>query len=337
MSSAFDRRGLLKGAGFGVVMAVLAGEVEAAPSPATSSPSPGGSAQPKAGGGARAVAANQTITELVPGRLYRVGCVVKAERLSWLPQDLDGYEPVNAYLLRDDRNAVFFEMGLPISRPAIKQAVDTLIGDRKVYVDFSRNEADCIGNMGYILGTTRNPTFLYGTAGGVLEWINDPHVSELEVRDFLGRVPIEYARNGETKTIGELEMSFMDAGSKMMLMTQWMYERSTGCMFVSESFGWRHLKGVNDPVVITSGRGLPSVDTVARELVARMNWMREADYSAYVDRFEDIFRKHDVQMLAPVHGCVIKGREAVAAHVKLAAAAMRAAAKLPDIEVKRYV
>lgn len=328
--SIIDRRNILKGASAGMVMAVLANQ-------STGTAKPAGRAMPAPGRPGTAYAANQAITELVPGRLYRIGCVVKAERLSWLAQDIPGaYEAVNAYMLRDDDNVVFFEMGLPVARPAMEKAVATLIGNRKVYVDFSRNEADCIGNMGYLLGTCKDPTLLYGTAGGILEWVNDPHVSELEVLNFLGRVPIESAKNGETKKIGAMDMTFMDAGSKMMLMTQWMFEKSTGCLFTSESFGWRHLKSANASIVVDSADGLPSVDAVSREMVARMNWMRESEYPKVLDRFVSIFKDNDVQMIAPVHGCVIKGREAVAAHVELAVAAMTAAAKLPDTERMQY-
>jgi hypothetical protein len=42
-------------------------------------------------------------------------------------------------------------------------------------------------------------------------------------------------------------------------------------------------------------------------------------------------------MIAPIHGCVIRGREAVAAHVKLVSKALRAAARVVDAERARYV
>lgn len=329
MSNGIDRRSVLKGATAGVIMAMLR-EAHAIEPPGPRRPGALNSSSK------RAFSANQTVTTLVPDRLYRIGCMVRAERLSWLPEDLDAFEPLNAYLLMDKDNCVFFDMGMPIMQPAIQSAID-MIGDRKVYVNFSRNEADCIGNMGYILGTCKNPTLLYGSAGGILEWINDPNVSILEVRDFLGRIPIESAKNGESKRIGEIDMTWLDAGSKMMLMTQWAYEKTTGCLFTSESFGWRHAATADTSPIVESARGLPSVETVARELVERMNWMREADYPGYVERFESIFKEYDVQMIAPVHGCVIKGRAAVDAHVKLAAKAMRAASKLPDTERRRYV
>jgi len=91
MSDGIDRRTLLGGASAGMVMALLrnsyaAGLAEAAATAAAGAPhSPGGLGRESQ----RAFSANQTITTLVPGRLYRVGCVVRAERLSWLPADLD--------------------------------------------------------------------------------------------------------------------------------------------------------------------------------------------------------------------------------------------------------
>lgn len=331
MTNGIDRRSVLKGASAGMIMALLRGAdtyaaaAEAARVPGTLD-----------GSSKRAFAANQTVTPLIPDRLYRFGCMVRAERLSWLPEDLDAYEPLNGYLMVDKDNAVFWEMGAPIMLPAIQSAIE-LIGERKVWLSFSRNEADCIGNMGYVLGTCKQPTMLYGTAGGILEWINDPAVDILEVRDFLGRIPLVSSKNGESRQIGAMDLSFMDAGSKMMLMTQWAYEKNTGTLFTSDSFGWRHCKAVDSPTVVDSAKGLPSVDTVAKELVARMNWMRESQYPELIDRFQSIFAKHDVQTIAPVHGCVIKGREAVKAHVKLAVDAMRAASKLADTERKQYV
>ncbi|MEO7245271.1 MAG: hypothetical protein ABIX12_09010, partial [Rubrivivax sp.] len=288
-------------------------------------------------GSKRAFSANQTITTLVPGRLHRVGCVVRAERLSWLPSDLDGYEPLNAYVVTDEQNCVFVEPGMPILLPALKAAIETLVGERKVWVNFTRNEADCIGNMGYVFGTCPQPTLLFGGAGGILEWINDPAVSILEVRDFLGRIPIVEAKNGTTRDIGALRFGWLEAAYRQMLITQWAYEASTGCLFTSDAMGYRHLSSVDAPPVIDSPRNLPAVETVTAEIARRMNWLRESDYPEVLERFEAVFRERDVQIVAPIHGCVIKGREAVAAHVKLVSKALRAARNVVDAERARYV
>lgn len=335
MSDGIDRRSLLGGASAGAIMALLRSSY------AASLPPTGEAARSPAAleaASRRAFAANQTITTLVPGRLHRVGCVVRAERLSWLPADIPGgFEPLNAYVLTDDANCVFLEPGMPILLPALKAAIDSLVGTRKVWVNYTRNEADCIGNMGYVFGSCPEPTLLFGGAGGILEWINDPAVSIMEVRDFLGRIPIVEAKNDTARELGALKLRWMDAGFKQMLITQWVYEAGTGCLFTSDAMGYQHLANVDASPVIDSTRKLPTVDAVAAEIAQRMNWMREADYPEVIERFDRLFRELDVQVIAPIHGCVIKGREVVAAHVKVVSKALRAASRIADSERLRYV
>jgi hypothetical protein len=322
MSSSIQRRGVLGGLSAAAVMTLLRSNYAAALE-----------AQ-----GSQAYGLRQAVTTLIPDRLYRIGCTVRAERLSWLAADIPGgFEPLNAYLLIDDDNAVFIDMGAPIMLPAIREAIETVVGSRRVWASYTRNEADCIGNLGWVLGSCPSPTLLFGGAGGILEWINDPAVSIMEVRDFLGRVPIVESRNGTVNRVGELEIEWLDAGAKQMLMTQWAFEPKSGCLFTSDAFGFRHLRGADQRTIVDSARGLPSVDTVARELVARMHWMRGASYPDVLQRFESLFNERDVQMIAPVHGCVIRGRTAVRAHVRLMLEAMRRASELPSEEETRYV
>jgi len=336
MTQALDRRALLGGASAAAVMALLRSSYAASLAPAGAA---GGATRLPGGLDAaskRAFSANQTITTLVQDRLYRVGCVVRAERLSWLPADLDGYEPLNAYVVTDPDHCVFVEPGMRILLPALQSAIETLVGNRKVWVNFTRNEADCIGNMGYLFGTCPDPTLLFGGAGGILEWINDPAVSILEVRDFLGRIPIVEAKNGTARELGALRFRWMDAGFKQMLITQWAFEASTGCLFTSDAMGYRHLAQVDAPPVVEDTRHLLAVETVTAEIAQRMNWMRESDYPEVIERFESVFRDHDVQMIAPIHGCVLRGRDVVAAHVRLVSKALRAASKVADSERMRY-
>jgi flavorubredoxin len=329
VSSKIQRRTVLKGAATGALTAGVIMEMLRSEAIAATSARAGAN-------GRQAFAANQTVTTLIPDRFYRIGCVVRAARLSWLPGDLDAYEPLNAYLLTDDDNCIFVDTGPAIMLPAIQSSLE-LIGDRKVWVYFTRNEADTIGNLGYVLGTCENPTMLFGSAGGVLEWVNDPAVSILEVRNFLGRIPVETARNGVSRSVGSFAFDFMEGVTKQMGMTQWAFEKSTGTLFTSESFGWHHAKTPDSPLVVESASNLPDADTVAREMVARCNWMREANFPERIELLQKVFRDREVQNIAPVHGAFIRGKKAVDAHLKLAVRAMQAAAKLPDSERQRYV
>jgi len=283
MSSSIHRRSVLGGLSAAAIMTLLRSNYAAALQPHN----------------APALATRQSVTLLIPNRLYRIGCTVRAERLSWLAEDIPGgFEPLNAYLLLDQQNAVFIDMGAPIMLPAIREAIDTVVGSRRAWASYTRNEADCIGNMGWILGSCPNPTLLFGGAGGILEWINDPAVSIMEVRDFLGRVPIVESRNGTTNRIGELSLEWLDAGLKQMLMTQWAFEPSSGCLFTSDAFGFRHLRSADQSMIVENARRLPAPQTVARELVARIRALHRRMHRPQSDRMLRIY-------IDPAQRCLI--------------------------------
>jgi hypothetical protein len=271
---------------------------------------------------------NQSIYELAPNRLFRIGCTVEAKRLSWLHEDLDAYEPLNCYLFVDDEMAFFVDTGAAISEPAVRLAMQEIVGSRKTNVTFTRNEAECIGNLGYILGTGNDPTLMFGGVGGIFEWINDPSVAQLEVRDFLGRIPVQQVPSPTRKSYGDLTFRWFDAGVKEMFLTQWIFEETTGCLFTSDTYGFRHLDSAAGAPIIDSIDQLPPVDQVAKEFAARINWLPGSDYPEVIARLESIFEELDVQMIAPVHGCVLQGREVVAQHFRHSIQALRAAATL---------
>lgn len=272
---------------------------------------------------------NQSVYELVPNTLYRIGCTIEAKRLSWLHHDLDAYEPLNCYLFIDNDTALFVDTGAAISEPAVRLAMQELVGDRQTDVTFTRNEAECIGNLGYILGTASNPTLMFGGVGGIFEWINDPSVSQLEVRDFLGKIPVEQVASPTRIERGGFAFRWFDAGVKEMFLTQWVFEEQTGCLFTSDTFGFRHLQAAGAPPVIESVGDLPSVEFVAKEFAARINWLPGSHYPDVIARLESLFDELDVQTIAPVHGCVLKGRDVVAEHVALSIKALEAAETLP--------
>ena len=272
---------------------------------------------------------NQSIYELVPDRLYRVGCTIDAKRLSWLHEDLDAYEPINCYVVIDNDLAFFVDTGAAISEPAVRLAMQDIVGDKKTNVTFTRNEAECIGNLGYILGTANDPTLMFGGVGGIFEWINDPSVAQLDARDFLGKIPVDQVSSPTRKSYGDLTFRWMDAGVKEMFLTQWVFEETTGCLFTSDSYGFRHLNSANAPPVIDSTGDLPTVDFVAKEFAARINWLPGSHFPDVIARLDSLFEELDVQMIAPVHGCVLKGRDVVAEHVALSIKALEAASALP--------
>lgn len=254
------------------------------------------------------------IVPLVPGVLHRIGGVVPARDLTWTPDSATRWEALNSYLFTTENEAVFIDTGARICAPQMERAVRELVGDRSVWVFPTRNEPDCIGNLGYVLGLSDRVRLLFGGGGGILEWINDPAVDEQLVRSFLNRREIVPAANGTTREFSEgLRFHWMDAPVKEMFLTQWAYEERTRTLFTSDFFGWSHLEGPNAPVVADGGDGLPGVDEITEELPHRFNWVPGAHCPEVLDAFEETIARHPIEHIAPVHGRVISGQESVQA------------------------
>jgi hypothetical protein len=262
------------------------------------------------------------ITPLVPGLLYRIGSVVEADNLSWLPWDATGYEPLNCYLFTLPDTAVFVDAGPAISKPAIERALTELVGDRQLLVFPTRNEAECVGNLGLLLARGKDARLLFGGGGGILEWINHPDAPPAVTDNFLDVTPIDPAANGTSADIGPLHFDWMNAAMKEMFLTQWAYERTTKTLFTSDFFGWQHLTAPGDPVVHTAADPSPDARVVADEIVNRINWLPGAHCPDMLDGFVRVMSEYDVEIIAPVHGAVLAGRDLVARSVDTAKAAL---------------
>ena len=211
------------------------------------------------------------------------------------------------------------DAGAPIAQSAVKQALETVVGRRRVSVFPTRNEQDCIGNLGVLLALGTDARLLFGGGGGILEWVNDPRADPLETANFLGRTPIVPASNDSTMTVSpHITLRFYNAAVKQMLLTQWAYDENTKTLFTSEFFSWNHQRDADAPPVVTTVDDLPDPTTVANEIECRVNWLRGARVPDLHDDLRAIFEKCDVEVIAPIHGCVLQGREVVAAHCELA-------------------
>lgn len=258
------------------------------------------------------------VTALVPDLLYRIGSVVGADHLSWLPWDASGYEPLNCYLFTLPDQAIFIDTCPAIAEPAVQRALIELVGDRQVLVFPSRNEAECVGNLGLLLGRGRDSRLLFGGGGGILEWINHPDAPPLTPDNFLDVTPIDSAANGTSSEFGRLSFDWMNAPVKEMFLTQWAYERSTKTLFTSDFFGWQHLADPQASVVHTAADPSPGAQAVADEIVNRINWLPGAYCPQVLQGFSEVMSTYDIEIIAPVHGAVLSGKELVQRSVAIA-------------------
>ena len=132
---------------------------------------------------------------------------------------------------------------------------------------------------------------------------------EPDVGEKLVRLP----RSGPASVRG-LDVEVIPAPLRV-LATTWLYLPSDGVLFSSDSFGNAKLTSPDGPDVVTEPLDEAGIAEVELHLGAKYGWLRESDAQTVLEQTQSVFDERSVRMLAPTHGKVIRGSDAVASYV----------------------
>jgi flavorubredoxin len=102
-----------------------------------------------------------------------------------------------------------------------------------------------------------------------------------------------------------------------ILPTYWLYDAATRTLFTSDAFGYCFVSAPDGSRLTTEDDPLPSVDDVRTFTQAKHWWLPGAKVAPVVADLEARFERFDVHRIAPGHGQVIEGQDAVRAHCRL--------------------
>jgi flavorubredoxin len=254
------------------------------------------------------------VLELAPGRLYRLGGTVEADRrISWLPPDRDGREPINAYLLLEGKRAVMIDTGPAVLGDIVVEQLKSLLPqDSVLSVFLTRIEMDCIGNLGRVAEEYRIEAVHAGGASNPFDFFDDLESSAIDTHS---------ARLERIKGDGQLALSDTRTMTVLktklrLLSTTWAFDAATGALFTSDSFGHVGIADDSEPPLVTGGER-PTVDEVHRHMTSKFDYLHAAETTDIRAWTRELFEHNDVTTIAPSHGCVIVGRELVADHLAL--------------------
>jgi hypothetical protein len=201
------------------------------------------------------------------------------------------------------------------SLPAVEEAIVRQLhglGLERLSIFLSRAvEFDSMGNAEVIAATFPVKTIYTQMQYRPKDWIY-MRDDEPELRPVGSYEERMYGSEDHIELGPSRDLSIVDAKLKL-LACSWVFDHATGTLFTSDSFA--HVLAP-DPYtrVITADNDQCSVDDVERHLLAKFEWMvgaRTATVRAFLDR---IFTTFDVQTIAPLVGCVLKGPDVVARH-----------------------
>jgi flavorubredoxin len=200
-----------------------------------------------------------------------------------------------AYLLTDEKS-LLFDTGI-LRDNEIGDVVGSVLGDRPLdYLVISHPDVDHTSSLTSVIEQFPEATLIAPKYGA------DP---ELYLLGDATRV-----REGDTISLGDLQIDFADARFVDSAMTIWMRERTRGTLFTVDWLSYFHYD--NECSRYGEDIGIDAVSERQRYIVGhKYNWLPFADVEKIEREIKYMMDEYDPRILAPAHAPPIRGRENV--------------------------
>ena len=262
--------------------------------------------------------------ELVADQLYRLGAMMPLDgRISWVPSEVRGFQPANCYLILDGLNATLIDTGPALcEHEIVEQLRSVLPRGANLTVFVTRLEPEGLGNIGPIQAAIGIDRIITGGVPNMFDsWNEIPGFVEMwnNRSDWLGdKTFMERVATGEAIPMGGSDRLVVLAAPLRILATFWVYDRITRTLFTTDVFGHTSVARESDSPVRSSleedDTDLPSARA---HLLAKFPWVAYADVEPIDEKLSAIFAERPVDIIAPMHGCVLRGQALVAKHLEL--------------------
>lgn len=263
-----------------------------------------------------AIAIDEAV-ELVPNKLYRLGGVCPIDDdISWIPKGVEGYEPLSAFLLLEEDGALLVDTGVPLNKDAVAAQLDSIIGrEREIQVFLTRFEPDCLANMPMLTDLFNIKKVAGGGVSNPFDFFDDLSTQEQLRADYnvtmTRLLPTDIIHVSPTRELSLVVTSIR------LLNTFWGYDAATKTLFTSDSFGHVPVSDPSQVPVVTSENDTATFEQVRDHHLTKFDWLMGAETAPLIADLDKIFATHDVEIIAPNHGCVLQGADVVKRHVAM--------------------
>ncbi len=264
------------------------------------------------------------VVELVKGRLYRLGGSIKLDgRISWVPADATGWQPVNAYVLREGDGVVIIDPGIYAHHDLIREQLAQVVPPgHPVSIYLTRAEPDAAGNIGEVAG--HYPVTMLYAGGGPNPFDAFEAAAMLDPKSRSNRAQMERLPAGQEVPVGEGRGLEVLRPVIRLLATYWGYDRATRTLFTSDSFSHVLQDGPDGDCVLRRPEAAWAARPHVRaHLLAKFNWLQHARTQSVVRNLREMREARDIERIAPSRGRVIEGRETVEQHLDAVEAVLK--------------
>lgn len=258
--------------------------------------------------------------EVIPGTLYALGGLLPLDgRLSWVAEGVQGVAPLASYLLVEDGRAMLIDTGAPAFEAQLLAQLDALVPrPAQLSLLLSRVvEFDSFGNAAAVV--RHLPVDTTYSQFPPDQWLYYRHVHATDEPPAPTtwvplKAGVEAAIGGEGDPGRRLETLHAPL---RLLVTAWMYDAETRCLFTSDAFGHAVMADEAGPRTVTAANDTTTLAEVRDHLVAKFDWLETAELEPLREQLAEVFEEREIEIVAPSYGRVLVGRDVVRRHYEL--------------------
>jgi hypothetical protein len=263
--------------------------------------------------------------EIAPGALYGLCVPHRLDgRTTTYPGGIDGWAPMNCYVLVEDGHALLIDTGYTAHEALIAEQLRPILARCSSVAVLPLRPGEFSGVCNVRALAEQFPIgVLYGRAiGEPHEWLD----FRSDLSDALGpggalrSMTAEPLNTSTTVTLAPRSSRTLQMlpAPLRLLPWPWAYDSGTRTLFTTDVFTWGIRPGGDGPWTITADDDPTTADVVWDVMTERRYWWLPG---ARLERLRagvtELFETHDVEHIAPGAGCVITGQEAVRRPVAL--------------------
>ena len=253
---------------------------------------------------------------LVPDRLYLLGDSVPLDgRISWVPPQARGWQPLNTYVLLEGEAALVVDTGVYAHRTTIREQLATLVEPgKKLSIFLTRPEPDVTGNIGEIASCYPVERLFAGGGPNPFDAFESAKLMDPASRG--NRIQMERMPPGYQMKLGDARGVEVLRPAIRLLATFWGYDAATRTLFTSDCFGHGVQVSRDSDCVIRLGSPAQAEPIqVKAHLLAKFGWLARAKTQSILKNLEEMRGDRVIERIAPGHGMVIEGPEMVELHL----------------------
>jgi flavorubredoxin len=208
----------------------------------------------------------------------------------WFEPDTPTHIGQSAYLLEGEESLLFDTLS-PASTERVLDEVDDVLEDGLDYLVVSHPDVPHAGNAHPILEAHPDADLVAPRYG------DDHELYHLEDATKVGE--------GDAIDLGGLTVDFHAAPFPDAAMHVWMSERETETLFPVDFFGFPH-NGTECGVCVEEFDRPLSVQRLVEFHGRVLFWLQYVDVPRTLAAIDEIIERHDPDIVAPAHGCVVR-------------------------------